>query len=413
VRTGAEEQQSVSADIPAAPPSSEFWKIRPDDVFVFPDDEDDEDDDEGEHPGNPDEGEEDFDEDEEEVDYFDQEVDDEDNVDGEGEDGEFEDEFGDIEEEDFDQEEMEEDYYDSWDEDERGDEWENDPTAILLDEDGNVIHAPGASSTDGGPSPPGSAFTDWGEDLGEKQHVQNHEVFEAIGKARAYMEKVRSDPTYASFVALCTNRHPECASWASLGECTANPRFMKRECAPVCQSCDHVHASVRCRIDPARDKPEENDAFRPGDMDRMFDRILTDPWYQQYEPIALSRPYYAEGDTEETAPYQLGMWLVVLNNFSAPEERAALVQHGYRVGYNRSADVGEERPDGTYGDSVNSGRTSHNSVRRFDFWIRSSASGPNPSVCVRTRPSLASSLSSSLFTPCLFPFIPLSHRAKP
>jgi prolyl 4-hydroxylase len=131
---------------------------------------------------------------------------------------------------------------------------------------------------------------------------------------------------------------------------------MKLNCAVVCQSCEMLHTETRCPMDPNA-KP----AVEPGDLDRLFERIATDPYYKQYEPVVLSRPSYAPGDTAETATYRLGLWLVLLENAMSADEANRMIELGSQQGYERSSDVGDENADGTYGKHVNTGRTSENS----------------------------------------------------
>jgi ShK domain-like len=183
----------------------------------------------------------------------------------------------------------------------------------------------------------------------------------ALDGARTYLQSVIfADDAYVPVRALCRNRDASCAAWAVQGECLSNPRFMNHTCAPMCQSCDLLHASTRCKVDPGVPAA----LSRPGDLDRLFERIVNDPdMMSQYQIKVLSRPDYADGDTVETATYQLGMWLLVLDAFATPEECERLVELGQLEGYVRSADVGEEKEDGTFEDDVNSGRTSMNSVR--------------------------------------------------
>lgn len=106
--------------------------------------------------------------------------------------------------------------------------------------------------------------------------------------------------------------------------------------------------------------PEAKDALQPGDLDKMFERIVTDPYYKQFEPVVLSRPDYAPGDTAETADYKIGLWLVMFDNMLSEAEADRMVELGGVRGYERSADVGVEKEDGTFTKNVNQGRTSTN-----------------------------------------------------
>lgn len=126
----------------------------------------------------------------------------------------------------------------------------------------------------------------------------------------------------------------------------------------MCRSCEQLRVETRCPLDP-----DAVDALYPGDLNRMFERIVTDPAYRQYQPVVLSRPSYAPGDTAENVTYAIGLWMVLFENAMTDDEADRLVELGGLAGYERSSDVGEELPDGTYTQNVNSGRTSTNAVR--------------------------------------------------
>jgi prolyl 4-hydroxylase len=134
-----------------------------------------------------------------------------------------------------------------------------------------------------------------------------------------------------------------------------NPVYMKVQCAPICQTCDFLTIEKRCPLDP--DAPN---AWGPGDLNEFFVNITTLPQFQKYEPIVISRPDYVNGDTEETADYQLGPWVAVLDNFVTAEEADRLIQLGREEGYQRSSDVGKINFDGTTESNINDGRTSKN-----------------------------------------------------
>lgn len=158
---------------------------------------------------------------------------------------------------------------------------------------------------------------------------------------------------------------------------------MRQSCAPVCQTCKDLHVDTRCPLDP--NGPV---AWQPGDMHRMFERSVAQHfrlwinirvsvvdilrffcfwfglvWYdltwlerriasnfelQHYEPKVLSRPSYRKGDSEETADYQLGPWVVILDSFLTDDECERLIELGAIEGYKRSSDVGEKKEDGTF-----------------------------------------------------------------
>jgi prolyl 4-hydroxylase len=102
-------------------------------------------------------------------------------------------------------------------------------------------------------------------------------------------------------------------------------------------------------------------AWYPGDLDRMFENIINDPFYQKYNVTVLSRPYYADDDDEESdIDYQIGPWVVLLENFTSSAEAKRLIELGQNVGYERSTDVGTIFEDGSFERKVSRGRTSTN-----------------------------------------------------
>lgn len=138
---------------------------------------------------------------------------------------------------------------------------------------------------------------------------------------------------------------------------------MNVSCGPVCESCEYLLIENRCPKDP-----NAVDAWYPGDASKMFERILTSTEYSQFEPKVLSRPEYVNGDTAENATYQLGPWMLVLENFVSAAEAERLIELGAVEGYERSADVGELKFDGTFDSYVNEGRTSENAWCQKDCY---------------------------------------------
>lgn len=206
-----------------------------------------------------------------------------------------------------------------------------------------------------------------GSDIGLPQTLdasRSVEIKQKIEDAQRYMNKhVMVEPEYEHVRDLCQNQHASCAFWAVLGECANNPAYMNLHCAPVCRSCEQLHVATRCPLDP-----DAVDALvRPGDLNHLFERIATDPWYQQYEPVVLSRPTLAPGDTAQNATYQLGMWLIVFENVISDDEAERMIELGRQNGYQRSSDVGSERRDGTHENKISNGRTSSNAVRSWEY----------------------------------------------
>jgi prolyl 4-hydroxylase len=202
---------------------------------------------------------------------------------------------------------------------------------------------------------------DYGAEFGEIQVMDQataDAVMVKLESMRQYMmEKVRVEEKYKLVKDICRNQHESCTFWATLGECEKNPAYMSINCAPVCQTCELLHVETRCPLDP-----NAVDAFaKPGDVNAMFTRIISDPFYKQFGPKVLSRPDLAPGDTAETTDYNVGgPWMLLFENAITDEEANQLIELGAKAGYERSSDVGERKVDGTYGKSVNHGRTSTN-----------------------------------------------------
>jgi len=157
-------------------------------------------------------------------------------------------------------------------------------------------------------------------------------------------------------VSLLSSISIECHHLYS-GECDSNWEFMELNCSPMCKTCEQSHVETRCPLDP-----NGVDAFYPGDLNKMFERIISDPSYEKYDITVVSRPDYAPGDSAETAGYKIGPWLLQFDNIVSADEAKRMVELGTARGYQRSADVGSEQEDGTYDEFVNDGRTSTQSV---------------------------------------------------
>jgi ShK domain-like len=205
-------------------------------------------------------------------------------------------------------------------------------------------------------------------DLGVPQQVQdidyNEQVMQRLLDAEKYVrEHVWNVGAVNDRLGnLCRNHHESCAYWAVLGECENNAVYMKLQCAPVCFSCnDQLHAETRCAIDPS-----VPDALYPGDLNKLFSRLTSDPISLELNVTVHSRPFYIPGDTIESATYKIGPWIITMDNAIQIEQADRLVELGTIVGgYERSVDVGEELPDGTYASSISSARTSSNTCKFF------------------------------------------------
>ena len=154
--------------------------------------------------------------------------------------------------------------------------------------------------------------------------------------------------THDYVISECENKHPYCTYWAAQGECEVKSSYMHRHCAPTCGTCDIFDYDKRCPI------PEGGDILSgPGDLNRIFERIVTDPfWADTYGPLEiLSSPELTDGP-----------WIITLDNFLNAEECTAFIEAAEIEGYERSEDeADDENLDGTLDSVVSEGRTSSNS----------------------------------------------------
>mmetsp|Transcript_12187 Transcript_12187/g.15932 ORF Transcript_12187/g.15932 Transcript_12187/m.15932 type:complete len:458 (+) Transcript_12187:116-1489(+) len=185
------------------------------------------------------------------------------------------------------------------------------------------------------------------------------EMWEYNEKVDDYMyNTVYSDPKFVSVREDCLNRNELCLYWGSAGECTANPNYMKMQCAPTCFSCDNVSFDMRCPYDSSAPTVWS----KPGELQAMFQRIVTEPEFQQYQPTVLSRPNAIENGVLD------GPWVVYLDNFLTAEECQMLIDLGTVQEYERSRDIGDKKFDGTYDGKESTGRTSSNAWCVEDCW---------------------------------------------
>lgn len=144
-------------------------------------------------------------------------------------------------------------------------------------------------------------------------------------------------------------------------------------CAPSCKSCHLIDMDSRC--------PKLEDAvpaLNPGDLNKMFQRIvetapgnrtlsdderreLQEEGTPEYIVHVYSRPEATSWDKISKDEDKANPpWVVVLDNFTTPEECQKLIDLGGEVGYERSKDVGGEKFDGTFDAVESRGRTSEN-----------------------------------------------------
>lgn len=177
---------------------------------------------------------------------------------------------------------------------------------------------------------------------------QKMQTLERINKVNKYMtEKVFIEEKFIKMKDDCQNRHELCAFWASIGECDVNPNYMTITCAPSCFSCEKIDFDYRC---PRNHDLE--DTFKPGDLNRMFERIAYGEEFASLKTEVLSSP----NSENQNKP-----WVIVIDEFLTKEEVDTLIGYGAKEGYEVSMDVGEKKFDGTYDAQTSASRTSENS----------------------------------------------------
>lgn len=151
----------------------------------------------------------------------------------------------------------------------------------------------------------------------------------------------------------CVDRHEECIGFQQAGECLRNPGWMIVNCPASCNAetnaCALRDPKLRCgraglniSTSPVyRNGRRTPEGAEDGDMHRMFSS-LQQRFGDRYPMEVLSR----------------SPWVVVLDNFTTPEEGAALVSSIQR--WERSTDTGAMNDYGESGRILSSGRTSSN-----------------------------------------------------
>ena len=184
--------------------------------------------------------------------------------------------------------------------------------------------------------------------FGDKQQIFDKTIgFERIlGKlheTKQYLETFRMNETVNAVWTLCAKSltHSKCAAWAVMGECDANPDYMRTECAAVCQTCDLFDIRIRCPIEN-----EHENVWGSGDLQRFFLNVTANAKQDKNISI-LSQP-------------PDGPWIVTIDNFISPVEANRLIELGEEQGYKQSFTVGGLNEDGKIVDIVSPSRTSRN-----------------------------------------------------
>lgn len=187
----------------------------------------------------------------------------------------------------------------------------------------------------------------------EFEIADDHKKESVMKKMEVYMDTVvKVDPKYKDVNESCKNRDSHCLRWQIEGRCSEETIQIK--CAPMCEICEVLDFKYRCPID----ETEPQALTETGDLNQLFERIVTDPYYQEkYQPTILSQPSTFNNDEKNSED---GPWVVLLNNFVSPAECDRLIELGGELGYHRSADVGAKSFDGTTTRKISNSRTSTN-----------------------------------------------------
>ena len=132
-----------------------------------------------------------------------------------------------------------------------------------------------------------------------------------------------------------------------MGECDANPKYMKINCAPAYLTCNLLGIRHQCPIEPGNES-----IWKPDDLNALMENIVDDTEgtgeWKQYNPMAFSGPKLKRDGTPASGVEKDEPWVVLLENFIKDEEADQLVNIRKKQGYERSADVGKEKPDASH-----------------------------------------------------------------
>jgi hypothetical protein len=103
--------------------------------------------------------------------------------------------------------------------------------------------------------------------------------------------------------------------------------WMIVNCPKSCDKCDMLDLNKRCNRKQPHLNMSDTPTWQPGDLNKMFEDIMTNPKWSQYNPTALSRP-------------PDGPWVVTFDNVIQPDEGEALVM-SVSSQFERSTDTGE------------------------------------------------------------------------
>lgn len=202
-------------------------------------------------------------------------------------------------------------------------------------------------------------------------------ILENIVKTKEYMQNFINDALKEndknerteteSFYTECYNEDTYCNSLAAAGKCTPPVgydendsnyvlesfiyEFMMNYCSPSCHTCEKLMNTLEYekRIMEKCSPDRSTDIFRPGDLNRMFERIVEEAkdGKMPYTVNILSRPLN-DLETETSSSHLYGSqnldrpWVITIDNFLSDIECDRLIQLGAIEGYEPSGLLEED-----------------------------------------------------------------------
>eukprot|EP00924_Labyrinthula_sp_SR-Ha-C_P009299 snap_masked-scaffold_2-processed-gene-19.23-mRNA-1 protein AED:0.07 eAED:0.07 QI:0/0/0/0.5/1/1/2/0/476 len=149
----------------------------------------------------------------------------------------------------------------------------------------------------------------------------------------------------------CQDRYPQkCSNWANFGECEKNPGWMIVNCPSSCKGCDLLDPAKRC--DPNFLNTSAENIWSPGDLNKMFEKILNDQNAVEQFGITKVEPLGKHKDSD--------LWVLQFDSFLSDIEVDVLLSWGGKLGFQRSTDTGKANERGEVTKVFSQGRTSTN-----------------------------------------------------
>lgn len=141
---------------------------------------------------------------------------------------------------------------------------------------------------------------------------------------------------------------------AARGGCSQSPGWMIVHC---CKSCDEeLNASALLDFDARCSRERLNmtePAWKPGDLDNLFKKWVTDEEFKQYTPNVVSSPGGEFGGID-------GPWILTFDTFLTNFEADQIWEGGKKSGFERSTDQGDQNEFGEMEKVMSKTRTSNN-----------------------------------------------------